>query len=445
MMPPGGSVGGMGLPPDFPLPMPSFLQGNPYFGAGFGLAVLGFAGQLLKRGVGTAYLAAQRKYLISLEVTSKDPSFHWVLRWVNHQFEGKARRLILQTHRKQVDSGKSITEFNFTPATGVHFLRYNKTWFYVERDRDTAARDLTTGQPWESIKFTTVGTNASVYTDLMEDARELAQEKDKEHTVIYTSWGHHGWKPFGPPKRARSLKSVILDKGISEDTVSDVHEFIENAAFYRERGIPYRRGYLLHGPPGSGKSSFVAALAGHLGYDICVLNMNQTGLTDDHIALSLSTIPEKSLVLLEDIDAAFHDRKPTREINHITFSGFLNALDGVSAGEERIVFMTTNHYSHLDAALVRPGRVDVIHNLGAATHHQIENMFLSFYHDHPHLAREFADTVAGQDISMAELQGYFMLNKHDPELAHEDAAMFAQQVILGRQQMKPGMLIHHAV
>ena len=45
------------------------------------------------------------------------------------------------------------------------------------------------------------------------------------------------------------------------------------------------------------------------------------------------TIPEKSLVLLEDIDAAFHDRKPTRDINHITFSGFLNALDGVSAGK----------------------------------------------------------------------------------------------------------------
>jgi ATP-dependent Zn protease len=68
---------------------------------------------------------------------------------------------------------------------------------------------------------------------------------------------------------------------------------------YVDRGIPYRRGYLLHGPPGSGKSSFIAALAGAIGYDICVLNLGEGGLTDDRLAHALSTIPAQSLVLLE--------------------------------------------------------------------------------------------------------------------------------------------------
>jgi DNA polymerase III delta prime subunit len=53
----------------------------------------------------------------------------------------------------------------------------------------------------------------------------------------------------------------------------------------------YRRGYLLHGPPGSGKSSFIMALAGRLGYNICILNLTERGLTDDRLALALSNIP----------------------------------------------------------------------------------------------------------------------------------------------------------
>ena len=64
-------------------------------------------------------------------------------------------------------------------------------------------------------------------------------------------------------------------------------------------GIPYRRGYLLHGPPGSGKSSFITAVAGALQYNICILNLAEHGLTDDRLALALSTVPPQSVILLE--------------------------------------------------------------------------------------------------------------------------------------------------
>ena len=117
---------------------------------------------------------------------------------------------------------------------------------------------------------------------------------------------------------------------------------MQSSSWYIDRGIPYRRGYLLHGPPGCGKSSFVAALAGELGYDICILNLSDAGLTDDRLSHALSTTPPQSLVLLEDVDAAFVQRDAKdRRASHVTFSGLLNALDGVAAGEERILFMTT--------------------------------------------------------------------------------------------------------
>lgn len=66
---------------------------------------------------------------------------------------------------------------------------------------------------------------------------------------MYTAMGHE-WREFGNPRKRRSLSSVILDSGISTKITSDVKEFINTADWYSERGIPYRRGYLLYGPPG---------------------------------------------------------------------------------------------------------------------------------------------------------------------------------------------------
>lgn len=78
-------------------------------------------------------------------------------------------------------------------------------------------------------------------------------------------------------------------------------------------GIPYRRGYLLHGPPGSGKTSFIQALAGALSYDICLLNLSERGLADDKLIHLLSNAPERSFILIEDVDAAFNKRVQTSE------------------------------------------------------------------------------------------------------------------------------------
>jgi len=108
----------------------------------------------------------------------------------------------------------------------------------------------------------------------------------------------------------------------------------------------------------------------------------------------------------------------------VTFSGLLNALDGVAATEERIVFMTTNHLDRLDPALIRPGRVDMQVHVGLATPNQIRRMFLRFYPFHPLLADNLVEKLSGLPParlpSMAQLQGYFMLAKTSPEQAVKD-------------------------
>jgi len=106
----------------------------------------------------------------------------------------------------------------------------------------------------------------------------------------------------------------------------------------------------------------------------------------------------------------------------ITLSGFLNALDGVVASEERIIFMTTNHPERLDPALIRPGRVDVKEYLGYASSYQMKEMFLRFYGGSEDTAEKFADAFSlGPPVSTAFLQGLFISNKAQPEKALEEA------------------------
>ena len=177
---------------------------------------------------------------------------------------------------------------------------------------------------------------------------------------------------------------------------------------------------------GSGKSSFIQALAGKLEYNICILSLSDPSLTDDRLIHLLSVAPERTIILLEDIDAAFSGKDDPRErsvqyqgLNRLTFSGLLNALDGVAASEGRILFMTTNHIEKLDPALVRPGRVDVKHYLGNASKIQIEKMFEKFFPEvaGENIVQEFSNAIGDNNVSMAELQGYLLLFKNNPKLS----------------------------
>lgn len=222
----------------------------------------------------------------------------------------------------------------------------------------------------------------------------------------------------------------------------------------------------------TGKSSFIAALAGHLKYNICLLNLNERGLTDDRLAALLSVVPPRSFVLLEDIDAALPSVRPgsqpdQRQSYSVTFSGLLNVLDGVASGEERVVFMTTNHRDRLDPALIRPGRVDLQQYIGMASHHQCKMMFIKFYatqqpaqatgtqpaaikaaqgnvapdanaSDLVQQAEQFATiiTSSGAQLSAAELQAYFLIHKDNGQLALQNAPHLVAEALQRQQDLK---------
>lgn len=179
----------------------------------------------------------------------------------------------------------------------------------------------------------------------------------------------------------------------------------------------------MHGVPGSGKSSLIHAIAGALMLDIYVVSLSSSWMNDSTLTSLMGRVPARCIVLLEDLDAAFtrstsrdsgstgapgkkrgasnsndKDDSDTEDedengkskkknkkddslsdVNTLSLSGLLNALDGVAASEGRILFATTNHLERLDPALSRPGRMDVWIEFKNASPWQAEALFRNFF------------------------------------------------------------------
>jgi chaperone BCS1 len=421
--------------------------------------------------------------LVDVEINIKDDSYAWFLHWMTLYQQSQLnttkatvtrgirnnsggsggfldsilqrltpgmRHLSIQTQKVEHANGAIHTQFTLIPGPGRHILRYRNAFLLVNRVRESKSRDHQTGRPWETVTLTTLYSQRHIFEDLFMEAHAVAAKSHEGKTSIYNSWGAE-WRLFGQPRRKRPLDSVILDEGIKERVVDDVKDFLGSGRWYYDRGIPYRRGYLLHGPPGSGKSSFIQALAGELDYDIAILNLSERGLTDDRLNHLLTIIPNRTLVLLEDVDAAFSNRRVQTDDDgfrgaNVTFSGLLNALDGVASAEERIIFLTTNHVDRLDEALVRPGRVDMTVRLGEATRYQVAALWDRFYSEFDldgTYKQAFLDRlerlglIADKDgnksdpskmTSTAALQGLFLYNKGNMEGAIATAEALSQSV-----------------
>ncbi|PRP81942.1 mitochondrial chaperone BCS1 [Planoprotostelium fungivorum] len=357
-------------------------------------------------------------FIISVAVDSKDESYQWMLEWLAmHPYSLSATNLGMITAYDS-ENGSGVTpnirpKVVISPYLGNHFLSYKGHYYWITRTRDTNANDLTSGGFYENLTITLFGRNRRAIQGLITDAMDAAFQRDENKLVIYIN-SSGSWSRFGPPRPVRPLESVILDKEVKEGIVDDVKEFLSARAWYRDMGIPFRRGYLLHGHPGTGKSSFIKALAGELKMSLCLVSLNDKDMTDDTLNDLLNSAPPRSILLLEDIDAALGNRDDEHG-SRLTFSGLLNALDGIGSQEGKIVFMTTNKINRLDAALIRPGRIDVRYFFGLATSHQIASLFRRFYPEiSDEAVEDFTSKVPERRVSMADLQGFLLENKKHP-------------------------------
>lgn len=254
--------------------------------------------------------------------------------------------------------------------------------------------------------------------DLLERERS---EPPKNKFRVYRWNVCQGYWYMESLQKARKIQSVVLPSSLKDNIITDFEQFLDKSTkdWYSKHGIPYKRSYIFYGPPGTGKTSFIQALAGAYGRHVCFLQPNNPKFTDDMFKSCLQKAPEKSIIVLEDIDALFNNRHSMNRSCPLTFTGLLNGLDGIGNAVGQIFVLSTNHLERLDPALIRSGRVDRKFEFGFATDEALQLMFQRFYPD-TNLSEEFvaATRSKADQVTAADLQQAFIanMNKSDKEL-----------------------------
>lgn len=196
------------------------------------------------------------------------------------------------------------------------------------------------------------------------------------------SGDRHCWK-FEGYKRTRLPDSVILPNDMMNEIIEDVKDFLSpnTKGWYTEHGLPQRRSYLFYGRPGSGKTSTIRVIAGKFKLNCCFLTMTGKSFDNDDLADALQQLPENPLLVIEDVDALFNVNRENTNPGALTFSGLLNALDGLVSVDGVLTVLTTNHIEKLDKALIRGGRVDRRFLFDRPTEEMLRRLFLMYYKD----------------------------------------------------------------
>jgi SpoVK/Ycf46/Vps4 family AAA+-type ATPase len=246
-----------------------------------------------------------------------------------------------------------------------------------------------------------------------ERKEKFAEISDKK--IMKKKWTGYSWiYDSSIPKR--SFDSIFLKKGSLNKIKDPITQFLNKDVYkeYCKHGIPYKMNIMLHGPPGTGKTSIIHSVASECDACICVLNINSE-LKEDAMIEAISQVNEdakRSILVLEDIDCIFIDRKANDTLkNHITMNGILNCLDGFNNPEGLIVIMTTNFPDKLDDALMRSGRIDLDIDLSYLDKYQARNMFLSFFDKEEHFELMW-ENIKNYSIEPATLMQFLFNNRN---------------------------------
>jgi chaperone BCS1 len=395
----------------------------------WGLGVLSYLGKDIPERLFNTF---KRLFTTTVTLTSSNDSFYLFLKW--YQDGGHAKKVrYLKITNGRWGSDELIKSLGY----GNHWFWYNKfPIFLVMAQMDSSATDREKDQ----ITMTVLGRSHKLFDLLF---NEMIVSNSKNNKMVIKKYSTDYWR-ISSEQRPRTFDSIYLKSGVKEQVTNYLDNFQTREHWYLDKGIPYQTGILLYGPPGTGKTSIIKAISHYLGYQIHSLSSSALCRIED----AMFTLPEKSLIVIEDIDGCTatlqrqslnhqnNDKKLISEqpplehevvadspasfsfsdLDISNLSDILNAIDGIHHIHGRILIATTNYIEKLDEALVREGRFDLKIEVGYVDDFILCNIFNDFYDDYliP------SDFKIRDKVSVAYIQNLILKNLDSPDIILED-------------------------
>ena len=346
---------------------------NPVVGGVIGIWLLGVVSYWLKH-VPSQIMSLVHRYLtVSVTIDNEDKAYFNAMAWFGTKgYATKARTL-------RANNGRYGNEDTIVLSPGYgSFTFFFRGWPYRMHKQKEESKD--SNKIRESITIRTISYGQKRLRRLIEEFNVEPVGSDK--TTIM-AWKYNDWTWLAE-QPGRGMETVVADQAVKTRLVNAIRLFEDRQDWYQNCGIPYRLGIALHGVPGTGKTSMVMALCHLFNKKLHIISL--AGMTDKALQDALAELDNRSVVLIEDIDTftVTKDRESddtAHEGGPLTLSGLLNAIDGAVASHGRILIMTTNHLDHLDEALRRPGRCDIVVEMGYLTDETAREMFNRFWPD----------------------------------------------------------------
>lgn len=348
-------------------------------------------------------------FTYSIYLDQSDDIYDIFTEWFSNNYPNKFRNIEIRFSKLKVNNYDNFYKRGWE-LRKYQFIDYNWIWYkkrllWISKDRKelSAAENIFNAY---INHYTISGFFAKKAID--ELCKELVNFKIKKEggNIIQIFITDYNSFRKSNISLIKDFKNIFFEK--KEEYLNDLNDFINKKELYKEKGINYKRGYLFHGPPGTGKSSIALATAKYLEYDLYIINLNAINGDKELIQL-MASVPSKSILLFEDIDCYF---KEDRELNdqNINFSTLLNVFDGVYSPDNCVTIVTTNHLDKLDDALIRKGRADKILYINCPRIKDVEDFINNFYSSNIKLIGKKID------IPMIDIQDICLNNSLDKSL-----------------------------
>lgn len=248
---------------------------------------------------------------------------------------------------------------------------------------------------------------------------EIEESRSKE-IRLFTNCGGDGerWWRSVPFTHPATIETIAMDADVKTKVKADLESFLKSKQYYHRLGRAWRRSYLLYGPSGTGKSSFVAAMARFLSYDVYDVDLSKV-YSDSDLKLLLLHTTNRSVILIEDFDR--YVASTGKSTSPVSISGVLNFMDGVvnSCCDGRVMVFTMTTKDGIDPSLLRPGRVDVHIHFPMCDFNNFKSLASNYLGVRDHKLFPMVEEMfqSGFTLSPAEIGELMVVNRTSPSRA----------------------------